>query len=580
MLKNIFDKIKGMGLAKKFIILSVAFLIFFDILASDLIISDLDRTLSEGLNQRGNFLVKHLSEEIGGILLNEDNKNMSQIAENIINADNEVEYVFITDSRNRIIMHTFRNDIQIPGIDGNASFDISGGNIIDFKAPIPGTSGGYAHVGMDTTSIRKKINMENNIVAVYILTEGALGILMAFIAGNYLARPIRTLVKGAQEIGRGNLGYMIELDTNDNEMQTLSNALNQMSNDLKKNMDELLKLSTAVEEAPDGIQIADIDGRIIYSNKAVEKIYGFSPDEFKGKRINETNVIPDSGSNVIISSIKDSGRWFGELTIKRKDGKEIPIMLSTSIVKDNNGEPLAVVGIIRDITDMKEKEKLEKQLLQADKLATIGRLAAGVAHEINNPLGNISLYTQLLIKKTEDQKTIKKLKVIADETGRAANIIKGLLDFARQSELELSPIDINREIDKVLTILKPQLRDIQLKKDFEFLPQILADSGQIQQVIMNLLTNSIQSIIENGEITVRTSAKQDHVEISISDNGCGIPEENLDKIFDPFFSTKEQGKGTGLGLSISYGIIKRHRGSIEVQSEPGEGTTFTIKLPV
>jgi len=227
---------------------------------------------------------------------------------------------------------------------------------------------------------------------------------------------------------------------------------------------------------------------------------------------------------------------------------------------------------------LKEKEQLEKQLLQADKLATIGQLAAGVAHEINNPLGNISLYTQMLLKKTGDENTKEKLNVIADEANRAAQIVKGLLDFARQSELKLTPININKEIGKVLSILTPQLKDIKVKTAFEPLPLILADSGQIQQVIMNFLTNSIQSIIENGEIIIKTSAKQDHVEISISDNGCGIPDENLDKVFDPFFTTKEQGKGTGLGLSISYGIIKRHSGSIEVQSEAGKGTTFTIKL--
>jgi len=346
----------------------------------------------------------------------------------------------------------------------------------------------------------------------------------------------------------------------------------------KKVEDVLRMFAIALEEAPDGVRIVDPNGYIIYSNKATEEILGFSPEELKGKHADELNVAPEFASRVIIPSIKETGRWAGEVMQTRKDGKEILIWLNTSMVKDSKGEPIAIVGIIRDMTELKEKENLEKQLMQSDKLATIGELAAGTAHEINNPLGNISLYTQMLLKKTKDENTKEKLNVIADEANRAAQIVKGLLDFARKSELKLTPIDINKEIGKVLSVLTPQLKDIKVKTAFEPLPHILADSAQIQQVIMNLLRNSIQSITENGEIIVNTSAKQDQVKISISDNGCGIPKENLDKIFDPFFSTKERGKGTGLGLSISYGIIKRHNGSIEVQSEAGKDTTFTIKL--
>ncbi|SNQ60253.1 putative Histidine kinase [Candidatus Methanoperedens nitroreducens] len=349
----------------------------------------------------------------------------------------------------------------------------------------------------------------------------------------------------------------------------------------RKRAEEALRIfAVALEEAPDGVQIVDLDGYVIYSNKAVEKIYGFSPKEFKGKHLNEMNSDPEFAGEVIIPGIKERGCWVGELMVKHKDGRELPILLTTSMIKDRKGEPMAFVGIIRDITYLKEKENLQKQLLQAEKLATIGELAAGTAHQINNPLGNISLYAQMLLKNTKDDDTKAKLTIIDDEVNKAASIVKGLLDFARQSEPKLSRIDINKEIEKVLSILNPQLNDIKVTTDLVPLPPILADSGQIQQVIMNLLRNSIQSIEKNGEIMIRTTSKQDHIEISISDNGCGIPEENLDKIFDPFFTTKEQGKGTGLGLSVCYGIIKRHNGSIEVKSETGNGTMFTVKLPV
>lgn len=450
MLKDKLNKIIGGGVAKRFVLWTVGIIVLLDILTAIFMQIDMNQTMSEELNGRGELLARHLAEESSGTLLGESG-NLNQLAENIKKSDKDVKYVYKTDDKGNIVGSS-TPDGTLPSTKEES--------VADFKAPIPGNKTGFVHVGLDRRPINEKIARTTLINIASILIEGIVGVMMAYIAGNYLTKPIRTLVKGAEEIGKGNLGYKIEPGSSDDEIQTLSNAFNQMSHSLK------------------------------------------------------------------------------------------------------------------------EKENLEKQLLQADKLATVGQLAAGVAHEINNPLGNISLYTQMLLKKTKDVNTKERLKVIGDETDRAAQIVKGLLDFARQSEPKLSRIDINDEIGKVLSILKPQLKDIRINTTLAPLPLIYADSGHIQQVVMNLLKNSIQSITENGEIMVKTTAKDNNVEMSISDNGRGIPKENLDKIFDPFFTTKEPGKGTGLGLSISYGIIKRHNGSIEVKSEVGKGTTFTIKLPV
>ncbi|MCZ7379966.1 MAG: ATP-binding protein [Candidatus Methanoperedens sp.] len=583
MLKDKLNRIFGGGIVKKFIIWTVAIIIILDVLTTIYMQIDMDSALSEQLNEKGQLLSRHLAEESSGLLSKENTGDLHQLAVNIKNSDEDVVYVYITDANNNVLAHTFNGSFpdELLATKGTGSLvPEKYGDVIDFKAPRIGKMTGFVHVGMNRRPIDKKIAGATRINIANILIEGVLGLMMASIAGNYLTKPIRTLVKGAEEIGRGNLGYKIETSSNDDEIQTLSNAFNQMSNSLHESISELRKLSVAVEEAPDGIRITDLEGYIIYSNKATENILGFSPDELKGKHVTELNIDPDIGSKVILPSIKANGRWNGELIQKRKDGKEIPLWLSASIVKDRKGEPIAMVGIIKDITDQKEKEQLEKQLLQADKLATIGQLAAGVAHEINNPLGNISLYTQMLLKKTENGNTKEKLTIINDETNRAAQIVKELLDFARQSEPKLTLIDINKKIEKVLGIMTPQLKDIKVTTELEPIPRICADSGQIQQVIINLLKNSIQSITKEGEIMIKTAAKNDYVEISISDNGCGIPKEDLNKIFDPFFTTKEMGKGTGLGLSISYGIIKRHNGSIEVKSNIRKGTKLTIKLPV
>ncbi len=598
MLKDKITKMTGGGIAKKFIIWTVVIIMFLDVLAAIFMEIDMNKTLSEDLNERGQILSKHLAiESAGGELLsNEDKVNLQEIIENMKNTENDVKYVYITDSTGKVVVHTFDGPFPRELLETNTDngsspklLDTEWGRIIEFKAAIPSDRAGFVYIGLDRTNIDEKINRTAFIIIANILIEGGLGIIMAFIAGKYLSRPIRSLVKGAEEIGKGNLGYQIEIGSTDDEIYTLSNAFNQMSYNLDKSTSEMRQLLTAVEEAPDGIRITDLNGYVIYSNKAVEGIYGFSPDEFKGKHVSEMNVDPEFASREIIPVIKKKGRWVGELMVRHKDGREFPIWLTASMVKDRKGDPIAMVGISRDITDQKEKEKLEKQLLQADKLATVGQLAAGVAHEINNPLGNISLYAQMLLKKMTDENAKDKLVVINDEANRAAQIVKSLLDFARQSEPEFSPININKEIDKILGILNlqlkdlsihnPLLKDIRITTDLGHLPLILADSGQIKQVIMNVLTNSVQSVAKNGEIMVRTVTKEGFVEISISDNGCGIPKEDLNKIFDPFFTTKERGRGTGLGLSISYGIIKRHNGSIEVESDIGKGTTFTIKLP-
>jgi PAS domain S-box-containing protein len=579
MLKERLNKIISMGITKKFILWTVAIIILLDILAAILMQSEMDRTLSEEFNERGMLLVRHLAEESGGNLPNENAENFSQLANNIMNADSEVKCVYMTDAQNNLIGNIYPHDFLLPNTDCSSSSGTSEGNIIDFKAPVQGNREGFAHIGMDISSIKEKINKQTQIIIATIFIEGLFGVLMAYLAGNYFTKPIRALVKGTEEIGKGNLGYHINISSTDDEIHTLSKAFNQMSYKLDKNMGELRMFSIAVEEAPEGIQITDVNGQIFYSNKAMGNMFDSSPDEFEGKHFKEIIVDQEFASKVIIPSIKNIGQWAGELMVKHKDSQPFSIWLNAYIVKDNKGGPIAIVGIIRDLTKQKEMENLQKQLLQSDRLASIGTLAAGVAHEINNPLGNISLYAQMLLKKTDDKNIKNKLIVIDDEANRAAQIVKGLLDFARNSELKLSQIDINNEISKVLSIMSPKIRDIKVETLFEPLPLIVGDSVQIQQVIMNLITNSIQSITENGEIIIKTKAIHKQVEISISDNGCGIPEDKMDKVFDPFFTTKGGIKGTGLGLSISYGIIKRHKGLIEVKSEVEKGTTFTIKLP-
>ncbi len=226
------------------------------------------------------------------------------------------------------------------------------------------------------------------------------------------------------------------------------------------------------------------------------------------------------------------------------------------------------------------------QLFQKEKLAALGMLAAQVAHEINNPLTTVLANTCLLLEKAkEDDPRREDYQEIVTETERCRDIVKGLLDFARQSKGEKNPVDLNQVLAKSISLLENQaaFRDIQIKRDFQdTLPLIMADANQLQQVFMNMLLNAAEAMPDGGEISVkslRTNGDNQSITVSLRDSGSGIPADKIQNIFEPFFTTKGR-QGSGLGLAVCYGIISWHGGTIDVESEVGKGTIFTIKLPI
>jgi two-component system NtrC family sensor kinase len=251
----------------------------------------------------------------------------------------------------------------------------------------------------------------------------------------------------------------------------------------------------------------------------------------------------------------------------------------------SNGEgELAVLS--RSFNSMVETlERTQQELLHKEKLASVGQLAAGVAHEINNPLGTILLFSDMMYKETSDGDPQREdLKMIINEVTRCKTIVADLLNFARQQEVLGQDTDINELLDQAIeaVVYQPSFEKVEIVRRYRSdLPVIQADPAQLQQVFINLLNNAAESMETGGVITLVTRPLgDDSVEIKVSDTGCGIPEGNLGKLFTPFFTTKVPGKGTGLGLSIIYGIIKMHRGQISVQSQVGLGTTFTVTLPI
>jgi two-component system NtrC family sensor kinase len=349
-----------------------------------------------------------------------------------------------------------------------------------------------------------------------------------------------------------------------------------------------------IESSVDGIIATDMKGNIFIFNKGAETLTGYNANEVVGK-MHITQIYPPGIAKEIMKKLRSPdyggvGKLLpAQFSVVNKKGQEIPIQISASLIYNRAGEEVASVGIFTDLRPrlMMEKKLQEThlQLVSSEKMASLGKLAAGIAHEINNPLGGILIYASLMMEDLpEEDPKRNDLARIVQEAGRCKDIVKSLLEFARQTEPKKEPTDMNRAINDGLFFLVNQalFHNIRIVKEFDpFLPFVWGNAGQLKQVFMNIIVNAAEAMHGNGTLTIKTSVSSGRNSVSIEfiDTGEGISEENLSRIFDPFFTTKDVGKGTGLGLATSFGIIEEHGGRIRVKSKVGEGAMFAIELP-
>jgi PAS domain S-box-containing protein len=351
---------------------------------------------------------------------------------------------------------------------------------------------------------------------------------------------------------------------------------------------DLMRFYSVAENTVNPLQIADPKGRMVYVNQAFVNSSGFSKEELIGKNPN----VFSSGKHSkkfwmkMWNTINSGKVWVGEVENKKKNGDPSYTQLLISPILDQEGKINGFFGIHRDLA---EKKMLEKQLIHTQKMESIGTLAAGVAHEVGNPLASISALVQVVQRSTSDEFAKEKLELIKKQVTRISKIIRDLVDFSRPSNYELQLTDINQSIVEAIEIIKVGARakdiifNVELNKKIPLLPLI---SDQIQQIFVNILLNAVDAIAEYNDskiqhtISVKSNINEENVIIKFIDSGGGIPEESLNKVFEPFFTTKKEGKGTGLGLWVSYGIVKSFQGDIKVESELKKGTTFTIILPI
>jgi PAS domain S-box-containing protein len=352
-------------------------------------------------------------------------------------------------------------------------------------------------------------------------------------------------------------------------------------------------LHNLIMSSVDAVIAADLTGSILVFNDAASEILGYSREEAL-RSLDIRDIYPGDGAKDVMRRLRSEelggpGKLKGwQVTAVAKDKTTIPISLDASIIYEH-GQEVATIGFFHDLREtIKMEQELEEtriQLFQSSKMAALGKLAAGVAHQINNPLGGISLFAQLLMEEYDLEEGAKQdLQRIMDDAQRCRDTVKELLEFARQSTYKTKLQDMNKAIDRTLFLLEKHaiFQNITIERRFDpQLPFVPCDLQQMSHVFMNIVLNAAEAMEGEGRLSVATVRQgEDKVLLTFTDTGPGIGDDVLANIFDPFFTTKEEGKGTGLGLSVAYRIVSNHGGQLGARNEPQGGVTFWIELPL
>jgi PAS domain S-box-containing protein len=331
------------------------------------------------------------------------------------------------------------------------------------------------------------------------------------------------------------------------------------------------------------VLIVGVDSKVQYANRAALKEYGYESSEIPGLSVDDFVVASAqlSRRQTIPAPTNEKALWTGEHVHRRKDGTEFPAAVTLSHIRDGTD---SIIGLVIGVRNLTEERKVAEHLSRTEKLAAIGELVAGVAHELNNPLTGISTFAQLLLEDTLQKEQSESVGLIKREADRAIGVIRDLLLFARKTDARDVPVDINTIVQHTVRLraLASRTSGIEVHMLLDpSNPRVRGDEQKLQQVLLNLLVNAESALAKSKmrHLTVTTQKKGANAIIVVADTGHGMTPAVMQRVFEPFFTTKPPGEGTGLGLSVSYGIIQAHRGTISVDSTADVGTTFTISLP-
>jgi PAS domain S-box-containing protein len=415
------------------------------------------------------------------------------------------------------------------------------------------------------------------------LAVGAAGLTITLIMNRLVIGKLERFVQATRLLGKGRLDLAVEVRSAD-EIGALASSFNEMvarlrrANEVRERK-ELLE--NVLDHVDDSVAVFAPDGTLLALNRAGERALGVAAADVVGRG----TVLLGPGQADLLARAA-AGPLTTPLELPAAGGRRFPARVHAVPLRNEAGTLLASVVIAHDLTAERQEAELGRQLAQAEKLAAVGRLAAGVAHELNNPLGNVLLYSKLLLEDASDP-VLRDANVrrIADNALRCKAIVRGLLDYARQSPVEMDWADLNLLVEGAVGLVAGEvgLRRVALELRLaEDLPKVRCDGRQVQQVLVNLIQNGLEATEAGGRVTVFTErADGDGVVVGVRDQGRGVAPRALERLFEPFNTTKE--RGMGLGLSICYGIVERHRGRIWVESRPDgaeRGSTFYVRLPL
>ncbi len=540
----------------------------------------------------------------------------------------DVVYAIILDAEARVAAHSRHPELAGVALSGPAdelaaktdTFLVqeavrrgTGEPIYDFVVPIviDRQRWGTVRIGLSKRRMEAEIRQTRLELGALTLGTLVLGGLVAALVARRIARPVRELAGGAAAISRGELKQQIVSSRSD-EIGQLAVAFNHMAGqlfqqrsaletahaDLRRHFEELADLKSytdsILESLTSGIITLDLDGRVVTMNQAAELLTGLFAGEATGRYCTEVFSHSPGVVEILMETLATrAGVASTSLGLSRRNGTSLPIELSTAPLRGAEGKDLGVVGVFKDVTVVHE---LEAQLRRSDRLAALGTLAAGLAHEIKNPLTSLRTFTRLVSRKFNDERFRERFeRVVPQELERINGIVERLLELARPRRLNLKPVQIPALLERVLELYANQIETKQITALREYahdLPAIQGDGEHLYEAFLNLVTNALEAMGTGGRLTLRTGWSEDMdwlrpparraprrgVKVEIEDTGIGIALAEADKIFNPFFTTKES--GTGLGLALAYKIIEDHGGSITFRSSPGVGTTFRLLLPV
>jgi two-component system sensor histidine kinase AtoS len=576
------------------------------------------------VERRGQVLARNLAATSYGPLLL---YNFTALEQNVarVGAEEDVVYAMVLDTDSRVAAHSVRPERVGDQLKGpvheraaSATTPLTQETVFgrqrsyDFTVPVlvNEQKWGTVRVGLSKRRMEAEIRKTRLELAGLALLTLMVGGLAAALVARRIAGPVQQLEQGAAAIARGELGQRIEPTTNDEigrlavtfnhmaaQLSQQRTALEDVHSELKRRFEELADLQSYTDSilhsVTSGIVTIDLEGRVVTLNPAAELLTGFFAGEAAGRYCTEVfGQTPELGEILMETLTSRASITNVPLTLRRRTGAGLSIEVSTAPLKGGDGKDLGAVAVVRDLTVLRQ---LERQLRRSDRLAALGTLAAGLAHEIKNPLHSVRTFSRHIADRFDDENFRERFqRVVPRELDRINRIVERLLELARPSRLSFGLVRLPALLDRVLELYADQIEaaSLTLRRHYaRDLPPVQADEDALYRALVNVVANALEAMSAGGRLTVRVawSDAAEHrslraarfnrrVQIEVEDTGNGISSSDAERVFNPFFTTKDS--GTGLGLALAHKIVEDHGGSIDFRSAPDIGTTFRIVLPL